>query len=288
MKIEELKILAAVFQEPNLTKISKRFALSQSNLSKIIKKVEEELGFDLFERKGFQGLRPTAQGIVFSERVERFSKSWEDSLSLIKSYDQRRMDIKVTGPSIYMRNIFLPAWFESSLPKNYRLSYVRSRLDQISLTAQSGDLDLAITPSPFELSDWVPIPIFTEKFALFYSAPKALKSINELNLEKMDWIAYRASNPILPSFMQQQQIPADRIVAYIDDIESILDLIENQKGLLAILPAHATKTHPNLHSFQIKSSAARSLYLMYRPGQAILKNCVKDLKAILKNTGESP
>lgn len=287
MKIEEIKILDSVFQEPNLTKISKRFGLSQSNLSKIIRKVEEELGFELFERKGFQGLRPTSQGLLFAERIQKFSKSWDDSLSLIKSYDQRRIDLKMTGPNLYMKNIFLPQWFNSSLQKNYRLTYVRSRLEQISVTAQSGDLDLAITPSPFELPDWVPVPIFNEKFALFYSAPKALKSISELDFQKMSWIGYRASSPLLPSFLQQHQIPTTQITAYIDDVESILDLIQTQKDMLAILPAHAAKNLPNLHSFQIKSSGAQNLYLMYRPGQLILKNCVKELRLILKSAGEN-
>ncbi|MGZ3738175.1 MAG: LysR family transcriptional regulator, partial [Bdellovibrionota bacterium] len=65
MKIEDLKILDAVFQEPNLTRVAERFHVSQSSLSKIIRRIETDFGFALFERKGFHGLRPTAQGALF-------------------------------------------------------------------------------------------------------------------------------------------------------------------------------------------------------------------------------
>ena len=111
MKIDELKILDALFQEPNLTRIADRFHLSQGNVSKILKRLEQELGFALFERKGFQGLKPTAQGTLFAERVGRFTRSWDDTLALVKSHDRRKVDLKVTGPKLYMRNVFLRRWF---------------------------------------------------------------------------------------------------------------------------------------------------------------------------------
>ena len=286
MKIDDLKILSAIFQEPNLTKISQRYHVSQSNLSKIIRKVEDELGFALFERKGFHGLKPTTQGTLFAERIQRFARSWDDTISLVKSYDQQRLDIKVTGPSLYMRNIFLPRWFASPLHEQFRLTYVQSRIDQIALAAEAGDIDLVITPSPFELTEWVPIPIFTEKFALFYSAKKAVKSLNEIDLSNKFWVAYRASNDVLHSFLHQNQISSESITAYIDDVESILDVIQNNPKMLSLLPSHAANTHRDLKSLPIKGNSGQSLYLMYRSGNSMLHESVRQLRKIL--TAEGP
>jgi len=180
-----------------------------------------------------------------------------------------------------MRNIFLPAWFASDLPNHFRLTYIQSRVEQISLIAQSGDLDLVVTPSPFELQDWVPSPIFTERFALFCFGKRAPRSLQELNLKNKKWIAYRASNDILFNFLHQHQISSEDIVAYIDDVESILDIIENQPHILSVLPAHAEKSHPHLRTYPIKANASQTLYLMYRSGSPVLQEAVKDIKQII-------
>ena len=282
MKIEDLKIVDAVFQEPNLTKIAERFHLSQSNLSKMIKKMELDLGFILFERKGFQGLRPTAQGQLFAERIRRFTRSWEDTLTLVKTYDQRIIDLKVTGPSLYMRNIFLPRWFATKMPEKYRLTYIQAQIDQLSLTAQASDVDLVITPTPIELLDWIPAPIFTEKFVLF-SSSKTAKNIHDLQVQKAKWVAYHGANNSLQHFFHENHISTKQIVAYIEDVESILDILQNQPNLLSLLPAHAANTHLKLKTFAVKEDAGQSLFLMHRRGNLIAQEPVKEIRKILAN-----
>ncbi len=278
MKIEDLKIMAAIFLDPNLTKVSKRFRVSQSSLSKLIQRVESDLGFRLFERKGFQGLRPTAQGLLFAERIQRFSSSWDDTLALVKNFDEQLIDVKITGPSLYMRNIFFPKWFESDLPAQYRLTYVQSRVDQISLNALASDMDLVVTPSPFELEDWVPYPIFAESFALFCSAHGDPKSMADVDLQNKSWIGYRSSNDLLKAFFHQNQIPQNKVLAYIEDVESILDIIEQNPKVVSILPKHSHVTHSHLKSFPVKSTVGQKLYLMHRPQQPALQQCLRTLK----------
>ena len=249
MKIEDLGLLDALFQEPNLTKVAEKFRLTQSNVSKILKRVETELGFPLFERKGFQGLRATPQGALFAERAGRFTRAWQDTLNLARSFNQRKIDIKVTGPALYMRNIFLKRWFASELPERFRLSYVEARIDQISLSALAGDLDLVITPAPFELADWTPAPVFTEEFALF-TAAKAAPSAEELRAG--GWVAYHAVNEQIQRFFLDQQIAPGQVVAYVEDIESILDILQANPRLYSLLPAHARFTHRKLRCFPLE------------------------------------
>jgi DNA-binding transcriptional LysR family regulator len=278
VKIDDLAILDAVFQEPNLTKVSERFHLTQSNVSKILKRVEMELGFSLFERKGFQGLRPTPQGLLFAERVGRFSRAWGDTLALVRSFDQRRLDIKVTGPALYMRNIFLKRWFSSPLPERYRLTYVEARIDQISVAAQAGDLDLAITPSPFELATWTPTPVFTERFSLF-TAAMAQPTVEELRTSR--WVAYHAVNDQIQRFFLDNQISPEQVVAYIEDIEGILDVLQTDPGLFSLLPSHAGLSHRKLKRFPWKQSTGQTLFLMYQRGNQPASILAKELKKLL-------
>ena len=286
MKIEDLKIISAVFSEPNLSKISEQFHVTQSSLSKIIRRIESEVGVTLFERKGFQGLKPTPQGLLFAERVRLFSRSWEDTLYLVKNFDQTRQELKVTGPSLYMRNVFFPVWFSLKLYEKFRVTYVQSRIDQISNAAQAGDIDLVITPSPFELKEWIPTKIFKEKFALFYGGPKEFLSLEELGLERKTWIAYRAANDILQSFFHRHQLSMDQVAAFIDDVETILDILQTDSHALAVLPAHASGTHRELHRLELGEESGQNLFLMYRQGPAGLSELAKILRKNLPMKAE--
>ncbi len=280
MKIEELQILAAVFQEPNLSRVSRKFNMSQSNLSKLIKRAETESGIILFERKGFQGLRPTPQGIAFATRIQNIARAWTDALSLLRSHDTQIADLKITGPSLFMRNIFLPAWFENDFEKKYRLTYMQSRVDQLSLTATSGDLDLVITHSPSELSEWVPRAIYTERFALFTMNHKA-KSLDDLDFKTLQWIGYRPSSETLQQILLNHKISNRQVTAYLDDVESILDLLVKRSDLVSILPAHALHSHPRLNCLKLPESTSQKLYLMYREGQETAKKAAAELRGIL-------
>lgn len=281
MKIDDLALLDALFQEPNLTEIAQRFHLSQSNLSKILKRVETELGFALFERKGFHGLKPTAQGLLIAERVGRFTRAWHDTLTLVKTYDQRRIDVKVTGPELYMRNVFLRSWFASRLPERFRLTYAEARIDQISLAAQAGDLDLVITPSPFELLDWTPTPVFQEEFSIFTSA-RSGAAPTRADLQKAEWIAYHAVSDKIQGFFHEHQISPAQVVAYIEDTESILDILETNPRFLSLLPSHAKGQHRKLRRFPWKKNPGQTLYLMVRRENPPARELARELKELLQ------
>jgi DNA-binding transcriptional LysR family regulator len=281
MKIDELKILDALFQEPNLTRIAERFHLSQSNVSKILKRLEQELGFMLFERKGFQGLKPTAQGTLFAARVGRFTRSWDYTLTLVKSHDARKTDLKVTGPKLYMRNVFLQRWFASKLPERYRLTYVESRIDQISLLAEASDVDLVVTPNPVELADWVPVPVFTESFAVFSSA-RGARSLDDLKVRELQWVGYHAANDVIHGFFHENQISPEQVIAYIEDVEGILDIVQANPKVLSILPAHAANTHPGVRAFPWDRSRGQTLYLAYRRGNPEAEAPAREIRKLLK------
>jgi DNA-binding transcriptional LysR family regulator len=282
MKIDDLKILDALFQEPNLTRTAERFRISQSNVSKILKRLEEELGFPLFERKGFQGLKATAQGELLAGRVGRFTRSWDDTLTLVKSHDRNKEDIKVTGPKLYMRNVFLKRWFESTLPERYRLTYVESRIDQITLLAEASDVDLVITPSPVELADWVPVPVFAETFAVFTSA-RGARSLADLAVREKKWVAYHAANDVIHGFFHENQISPGQILAYVEDVESILDIVQANPKVLSLLPAHAANTHRGLRTFPWEQTRGQTLYLAYRRGNPAAQAPARELRKLLKS-----
>lgn len=279
--MDDLKLLNALFQDPLISRVAHHLNYTQSNISKILKRIEDELGFPLFERKGFHGLQPTVRGRVFAERIRKLSNSWEDTLALVKNFNIQKVDIKITGPSLYMKNIFFPKWFTSDLPQNYRLTYLHSRIDQIPSVAESGDLDLLISHKPLKLNEWTPVHIHTEKFAIFHSLRNPPPSLEESLPEDAEWIGFRPSSPFFHEFQIHRQIPADRILAYIDDIGTILEIVRSRKNTMALLPVHASLADPTI-KFQIVSRPLpQKLFLMYQKSNSLVCSLSKDLRRIL-------
>lgn len=69
MEIKQLEFLIAAAESGSLNKASEQLYTTQSNVSKIIKKLEDELGYKLFIRKG-KGVYLTPEG----EKAYRFAK----------------------------------------------------------------------------------------------------------------------------------------------------------------------------------------------------------------------
>lgn len=71
MKTEHLEYLLMVWTCGSITKASKKLYLSQQKLSRTIQLIEDELGFQLFERKS-KGVTPTLEGTEFLKLAENF------------------------------------------------------------------------------------------------------------------------------------------------------------------------------------------------------------------------
>src|SRR6516165_3205377 len=75
-----LRYVAAVADEGNLTRAAGRLFVSQPALTKQIKHLEEQLGFQLFTRSR-AGMALTEPGRVFAERIPGLLADWDRLLA---------------------------------------------------------------------------------------------------------------------------------------------------------------------------------------------------------------
>lgn len=66
MELSDLKIIMAIIQEGSITRAAKKLDYVQSNLTMRVRKMETELGVQLFHRTP-KGVLPTEKGLVFSQ-----------------------------------------------------------------------------------------------------------------------------------------------------------------------------------------------------------------------------
>ena len=76
MKLEWIEYFVGIAQTESLTKTAESFYLSQPTMSKAIRNLEEELGFDLFVRKK-TGMYLTEQGKIFFPYAEKIVEQYQ-------------------------------------------------------------------------------------------------------------------------------------------------------------------------------------------------------------------
>src|SRR5262245_34281223 len=147
MKLIQLRYLVAVAENDlNITQAARVLHAAQPGVSKQLKQLEDELGFQLFERKGRALLRPTDAGNKVIDRASQIVRQARSikalaaelrrddagSLSLATTHTQARYVL----PQILKR-------FRDKYPK-VRLHLHQGNSEQIADLAASGRTDFAI------------------------------------------------------------------------------------------------------------------------------------------------
>ena len=83
MQLRECEYVLAIAQEGNMSKAAQRLYVSQPTLSKMLAKLEENIGMPLFERQS-TGMVPTAAGTAYIEGARRMlelNAQWEQEIN---------------------------------------------------------------------------------------------------------------------------------------------------------------------------------------------------------------
>src|SRR4051794_18847105 len=153
MNFQQLRIIRETLRQNfNLTDVANALFTSQSGVSKHIKDLEDELGVELFVRRGKRLLGMTEPGKELVQIVERmlldakniqrladqFSKSDEGSLTVATTHTQARYVL----PSVVTR-------FKQEFPKVHLVLHQASPTEIVSLL-MSGEADVGIATEAIE------------------------------------------------------------------------------------------------------------------------------------------
>ncbi|WP_025731662.1 LysR family transcriptional regulator [Heyndrickxia ginsengihumi] len=178
MKTEWLESFLITATTKSLTKASEQLHMTQPALSKQMKKLEEDLGVELFIR--------SATGVQLTKAGEILFKEIEPVLREINSIQKKILSIKETSdltigtwPSI--ASFYLPYKIakakENRKEVNVKISY---RFDDIFQLLENGEIDAALLDDRLIKHSYWTKPLFNEKFYLFvnYLHPIARKHEN--------------------------------------------------------------------------------------------------------------
>lgn len=164
MDLLQLKYFQTVSRTEHITKAAEELHISQPSLSKIISKLEKDLGVSLFDHKGRQ-IKLNIYGKAFLPRVNRIFMELEDGmheLSDIKEKESNKVSVAINVMS------FFP-----EICKEYLKLFPSTCIHQASGTLmeirqqlETGKIDYCISSPPVKAPDIECSNLYTEELCL--------------------------------------------------------------------------------------------------------------------------
>jgi LysR family transcriptional regulator, transcription activator of glutamate synthase operon len=157
MDLLQLKYFQEVAKHQHLTKAAQELNVSQPALSKMISKLEQRLGYQLFDRTGRQ-IRLNKLGESYLKIVENVFlelQKGEKELAFLTEKQNELISVAVTIPTILPQ---LLGGFLEDHPKA-RFRQYQAFADRMKLQLETGEIDVGISTFPIEGDniEWYPI-----------------------------------------------------------------------------------------------------------------------------------
>ncbi len=185
-----------VYKEQSFTKASEKLNISQPYLSAAIKRIEQQIGAPLFERK-FSSVRPTKAGLEYiqaAEKIMDIERHFTAKLSNINMLDSGSINI---GCSIFFSYYLMPDILKkfSDLYPGIDITLTDASASNLDRLLNDEEIDLIIDTKETEKKTLEYIPLAEEKILLavpasFKCNEKICKSAltpDELYSNKIDY-----------------------------------------------------------------------------------------------------
>jgi LysR family transcriptional activator of nhaA len=127
LNFNHLRYFWAVAHEGNLSRTAEQLGVSQSALSIQIKKLEEQIGHDLFDRQGRQ-LVLTEAGRIALDHADSIFQTGEELMSVLKNQGGRKRQVLRVGSV-------------ATLSRNFKIGFLRPLFgrDDVEVIVRSGN-----------------------------------------------------------------------------------------------------------------------------------------------------
>jgi DNA-binding transcriptional LysR family regulator len=190
MELREIKSFIEVADHQSFTKAAAHSYLAQPSLSKAVKKLEEELQVELFDRSTRHLWLTDAGRIVYQQGRKALASLAELTILLDELRNVETGEIKIGIPPL-IGTLFFPdiaRRFHGQYPK-VQLQLVELGAKRIDQLVNDGQIDLGIIVLPADEEKFNIYPFITDEFVLYIHeehplAQKKAVSISELKEEK--------------------------------------------------------------------------------------------------------
>ncbi len=188
MTLNQLKYLVTINECGNITLASKKLNLSQPSLTMQIKKLEDELGVKIFNRKNKPFvITELGQKIISqAKKVLLEEKKINDIINQDKEIFTGKLKIGITPSLVSSISDLIISSFEKKF-KNVELVISEVRSEDITNAIEESDIDVGITPYFLKTNNIIEQPLFYEPFVVYLPENHRLKNIKKLNIDDFEF-----------------------------------------------------------------------------------------------------
>lgn len=288
MNLKQFRYVLTLADEGSFSRAAETLNIKQPSLSQYIKKIEKELGMELFDRSGGD-VRLTDAGrayIDIGRKMLDLEHQLEGKFSDIASFKSGSI---VIGISAHRSVALMPPIVSSfkSLYSAITLKIVERYRAELIEAAGHGEFDLVITTLPVDTSIFTYETLFVEEnvVASKYPLPSekgtkfpviSASALNGLSFAMLneEHLMQRELNELI----KKHGLKLNKEVEC-TSLEALVEMVKEGIGA-AFIPACLAKD-PSLHYYSIKETVPkREIVVMYRRDQYLSK-AVLDLKKLM-------
>ncbi len=188
MTLNQLKYLVTINECGNITLASKKLNLSQPSLTMQIKKLEDELGIKIFNRKNKPFvITELGQKIISqAKKVLLEEKKINDIINQDKEIFAGKLKIGITPSLLSSISDVIISSFEKKF-KNVELVISEVKSEDITNAIEESNIDVGITPYFLKTNNIIEQPLFYEPFVVYLPENHRLKNIKKLNIDDFEF-----------------------------------------------------------------------------------------------------
>jgi LysR family hydrogen peroxide-inducible transcriptional activator len=286
MNLRDLKYIVEVAREKNFARASAKVFVSQPALSMQIKKLEETLGVEIFERDK-QNFLITPVGAEIIKKAEIILQESEEIKMIAKnSKDPHKGEIRI-GAFPTVASYFLPNFVKNIHKKfpHLKIFLIEAKSDELITKLKSGELDLCLLAMPIADDNLIGEKIFSEKFLL--ATPKGhpfskKSKIQIKELKKQELMLLEDGH-----CMRDQALEICSMVKAYENkdfkatsLETLRQMVANGTGI-TLMPEIAVRNDDKISYVKIFNAPFRTIGIHYRKS-SVQKNLIKEIIKLAK------
>ncbi|HJF31780.1 MAG TPA: LysR family transcriptional regulator [Sporosarcina psychrophila] len=293
MELKQLNYFVSVVNHMSFSKAAEKLHISQPSLSKAIKNLERDLGFQIIERNT-RNIRLTEAGeVLYSRAIHLLSEMTivKKEMEEVKLVGKGELQIGMIESVKYWLPKVISRYNEKFSDMHIRLTEVLGG-DNVKTSLRKYETHAIITNQQIKEVDIETVPLYKEKLVLVLHESHLMarkKSITLKELESEPFIistkGFQTREDILHAFELEDTIPT---VKYeIERFETALSLVSENLGIALIPENYLQGRHDfSIVSKTIESPALeRTVYLAYMKNRYVspsIEAFIKEVKLFFK------
>ena len=286
MNLRDLKYIVEVAREKNFARASEKVFVSQPALSMQIKKLEETLGVEIFERDK-QNFLITPVGAEIIKKAEIILQESEEIKMIAKnSKDPHKGEIRI-GAFPTVASYFLPNFVKNIHKKfpHLKIFLIEAKSNELITKLKSGEIDFCLLAMPIKDDNLIGEKIFSEKFLL--ATPKGhpfskKSKIQIKELRKQELMLLEDGH-----CMRDQALEICSMVKAFENqdfkatsLETLRQMVANGTGI-TLMPEIAVRSDDKISYVKIFNAPFRTIGIYYRKS-SVQKNLIKEIIKLAK------